>query len=188
LSCNPEVKLHPAADVRAFRVDTRTWYDVDLGGTIGGNTFARRDVRISTSRRLSEVQQTSTNQIDQLIKPSLSQGWFVSLLLFANGAGCISHSVALQLYRPGFDLVEVESWDVPQRIEWRVAADLETQEKALDQLFKPSLEPGSTAEAHRQALLFGADEYDRLAGCSPSGDSPKRLTEKAVRLRERANE
>jgi hypothetical protein len=91
----------------------------------------------------------------------------------------VERSFSLVLYRPGFKLI---AEDGPTPLEWKHAEDLWAQVGALDQLFFPGridgghggipmncwvvvpLEPGSASPAHRKALLFGASEYERLAG------------------------
>jgi hypothetical protein len=51
---------------------------------------------------------------------------------------------------------------------WNPAPGLDAQERALDALLPPKrLEPGSTSAAHREALLFGAAEYERLEATAP---------------------
>lgn len=93
-----------------------------------------------------------------------------------------SHTIAVRLYRPGFETVELNSWDSPGKVIWKPALTAAVQELALDDLFdlgnvdrkddqseverrrKRMLEPGSVSEAHRAALRFGAAEYARLAG------------------------
>jgi hypothetical protein len=112
-----------------------------------------------------------------------------------------SHTVAMRLYRPGYDLVEIDSWQLPEKVAWKKAPDLAAQEKELDRLMlttdeasRPAiwlgrtLRPGSASAAHRQALLFGASEYERLAASAQSShpnpnESSRRLVEKAGTLR-----
>jgi hypothetical protein len=99
------------------------------------------------------------------------------------------HTTLVRLYRPGFQLVEIKSWEFPGNVTWIGAADLLAQEKAVDDLLTvPSIEaprlefsygrdafshprawsntellPGCASAKHREVLLFAASEYDRLA-------------------------
>jgi hypothetical protein len=82
------------------------------------------------------------------------------------------HSVAVRLYRPGYELIEVKPGENVDKADWKAAPDLASQEKALDDLFCHVgrdgdshflLAPGSASATHKQALYFGAAEYERLA-------------------------
>ncbi len=173
----PSVKLEsPVNEVRAFRVDIST-PTADMSVFVG-----------PVYERLSELPVTNTDDIPRQIKPSVTYG-FVIVGIALNYLTYTSHSLALRLYRPGYELAEIKSWDLVSRVAWKRAADLEAQEGALDKLLPEwRLEAGSTAPAHRDALLFGASEYDRLAAAAQSTDQQKRLAAKASKLRERAKE
>ena len=77
-------------------------------------------------------------------------------------------TLALRLYRPGYELVEIAAWEATNRVEWKRLSAMTVDEAAVNALFGGNLEPGSASKAHRAALLFGASEYDRLAGSSSS--------------------
>jgi len=94
-----------------------------------------------------------------------------------------SASVGLRLYRPGFELIEIKSWGRADKIDWKVAAGLEVQEGALDKLF-----PVDGHTSGKEAFLFGASEYERLAANVLSDDDRARLDSKAKALREIAGE
>jgi hypothetical protein len=141
-------------------------------------------------------------------------------------------TLAVRLYRPGFQTMEVKAWDKSPPLQWSEARDLLAQEKAIDDLLmdpatpkweyiaskgmEPAqppvgqsrftwweqkdqkspplgLQPGAVSPSQRQALVFAANEYQRLAA-SPNGMSPtnqavrERLQKKAIWLRKYAEE
>jgi hypothetical protein len=162
--CVPSVDLGSNADdVHVFRVDI-TRYFADISG--------------NDSYTYSEVPFTFLGWTPPQIKVTGVVGIFVFGVAL-NYPIYVSQSVAARLYRPGYELVELDSWQFPRQVEWKMAPDLTSQENALDQLFlfpkggelRPAtffttsrqLNPGSASAAHRRALLFGASEYDRLA-------------------------
>jgi hypothetical protein len=127
-----------------------------------------------------------------------------------------SHQLAVRLYRPGWQTVELHSWEMLPTVTWVKAESLREQEMALDTLMSIStsnaqgyepisptpeeaaemkvrlfLEAGSTSAAHRSALLFGASEYDRLATLARRDPVDQaiqaRLLKKAQMLRELAD-
>jgi hypothetical protein len=178
-------------EIHAFRVDvTRTY--VDIGGT---------DQCI-----LSEVTFTPGGWVLPQTKVSVTYGMYVVGIVL-NYPTYVSHAVGLKLYRPGYDLVELDSWEFPKQVAWKQAVNLEAQEQALDRLFlmvtedletkrhmfgfgmfKSVLAPGSVSAEHQRALLFGAKEYDRLASTANPHDSTsrkvqQRLESKAEQLR-----
>ena len=94
------------------------------------------------------------------------------------------HTVRIRLYRPGYDLVEITSEDTRGKIKWEKAGSAVRQEKAVDQLLAPTadstwaqanrdrpdnhwgfdqLDPGSKNQGHRKALVFAAEQYERIA-------------------------
>jgi hypothetical protein len=164
-----------ADELHAFRVDITTAF-VDIGGT---DYWTFREITPLSAGKL--LPQT---------KVSATYGYYVFGIAL-NFPVYTSHSVAMKLYRPGYELVEIDSWEFPGEIVWRKAPDLAGQEQALNRLFLLAdndgettwprvvrkLVPGSVSPEHRRALLFGASEYERLA----SGAAPG--TEEAVRRR-----
>ncbi|MBI3412328.1 MAG: hypothetical protein HY040_28750 [Planctomycetes bacterium] len=134
------------------------------------------------------------------------------------------HTLELRLYRPGYETVEIKSWDLTKEIAWKKADDLAEHEKAIDDLLSGprrdwgsfphlmrakleapgtssksnkavefNLQPGSESRAHKKALLFGAEEYERLAASFAATndelrDTQARLLAKAAWLRKRAAE
>ncbi len=175
LSSTPRVELGTASsNVHAFRVDfTNHTADLIVGDRGRG------------TERLSKVSIASTGAVPAQFVPSASYGLLI-LGVALNYPTLTSHTVALRVYRPGFELVEIESWTRGQKITWTAAPDLASQERALDSLFPLSqLDKECTAREHHEALLFGATEYDRLAGEARREEDQNRLNLKAVILRER---
>jgi hypothetical protein len=135
---------------------------------------------------LSAIPVANSDEVPAQVKPSVSYG-FVVIGGVLNYLTYTSHSVAVRLYRPGYDLVEIRSWQRVNRVAWKPTADLGIQENALDRLLPlDRLEGGSRSPAHRKTMLFGAAEYERLASVAQSQDDQARLATKAGELRKRA--
>jgi hypothetical protein len=173
LECTLPVKVESEGnDVHAFRVDfTRSQIDIGAWTAPGGETLA-------------EVPVTASDRIPAQIKSSLTYGVFV-IGIAVNYFVETDHWVALRLYRPGFELVEIRSCELANRVLWKLAPGLEAQEKALDALFAyPEYYGSSPPPAHKAALLFGASEYERLASLAIVPEQRKRLADKAKSLRD----
>jgi hypothetical protein len=127
-------------------------------------------------------------ETDPQRKTSVTFGLFtLPLPLFYH----VSHRLLVRLYRPGFQLLEVTSENQGQPIIWQAAPDLQSQAEALDALFPgpfSELSRGSQSPAHREALLFGASEFDRLAAQAKDQERAEWWRERAKWLRERADE
>lgn len=105
-----------------------------------------------------------------------------------------SHILTLRLYRAGFKTAEVDPSGPIEKVSWERAADAKAQETALDEIFalmpvivpkggpmvERTPEPGSVSKEHREALLFGANEYTRIA--TAMGD-PKEDELKEIKAR-----
>jgi hypothetical protein len=127
------------------------------------------------------------------------------------------HSIYVRVYRPGWRIVDLQSWDLFPTVTWVKAESLHEQEEVLDNLmsrtspnpfrehyiqpteeadesqkFEFDLARGSTSAAHRSALLFGASEYTRLAALARRDQVDQailaRLLKKAEMLRELADQ
>jgi len=187
VSQTPLLNLGPEADqIHAFRVDGTLDF-VDIGGT-DHLTF-------------SEITSTSGWLLPRT-KLSSTYGIYVYSGPFSYPF-YISHSLGLKLYRPGYELVELDSWEQPGKIVWNEARDLASLEKVLDQLFlmkaeedelkvaDKCLSAGSASAEHQRVLLFGAAEYEGLAShllANGPGEknSRARLEAKASKLRKLA--
>ena len=189
----PRVKLEaPRDEVKAFRVDiASSQYSMGLSGPA---------LTKANTERLSEVPISYRDEVPGQAKASVQYGIvFIGPLTFRLRE---SASVALRLYRPGYDLVEIVSWELTNRVEWKPAADLAAQEMSLARLFGSNQdgrsqsairfgccqEKGSVSAAHREALLFGASEYERLAQLPCSDEKRETLAKRAKDMRDLAAE
>jgi hypothetical protein len=201
LDYTPPVKLDtPPGEVHAFRVDLTRYISMWMP--------MEEDDRM-VFERLTEIPVPPTVEVPAQIKLSVTSG---SDLNFEKPPEKTEHSVALRLYRPGYELVEIGAWEQVDRVCWKPAPDLKAQTKALDQLTSASLSEGSSAffeqkygldqilpksatvpeigsvsPEHRAALLFAAAEYEKLATGASSPDEQKELKAKATELRKLAD-
>lgn len=143
------------------------------------------------------------------IQCEVDRGWF-ALFGALNYGNHTSHRVRIRLYRPGWETIEVGPGE---KAEWQPAATPEQQEEAVDALLSTHehdssvgmftrgrmeegpepphdlrrfrfLAAGTVSQAHREALLFAADEYTRLAGHARDRAVLRtRLEKKAAALR-----
>jgi hypothetical protein len=122
-----------------------------------------------------------------------------------------NHTIRLRFYRPGYHLVEVQSWQTDGGLVWHEAPTPEARERTLDRLLGPAdrsaqahreasepeqtwgfdrLAAGSASPEHRCALLFAAAEYERLSATASLEDKVNlshRCSAKAKWLRDRAD-
>jgi hypothetical protein len=119
------------------------------------------------------------------IKSSVSYG-FVVIGVALNYLTYTDHTMALRLYRPGFDLVEIKSWESAREVIWTPAADLAAQEQALDNLFS-QLDRKCKLSTYAECLEFGASEYERLSREVVSERDSQRLDAKACALGDMAS-
>jgi hypothetical protein len=163
----------PAGEVHAFRVDI-TRHRIDLPDLFG-------------QRCLTELPVNHADEVSAQVQPSVTYGYYV----FGGAVNFpveTNHEIELKLYRPGYKLVEIGSWQPVDRIDWKPAPDFEAQVEALNGLVG-FVEPGSASPANRSALHFAASEYERLATLALEGKGCKSyLTTEAGKLRQRADE
>ncbi len=142
---------------------------------------------------------------DPQVKLAVDYGWIwncVSLIY----DGATHHTVMVRLYRPGYQTVEIHSWQKDRRLKWVEASSLDEQETAIDELvstwntapvrlqnhvaatgFVPPrdpivfryLAPGSALDEHQRTLQFVASEYERLLRQATAADMRERLQSKA---------
>ncbi len=127
-----------------------------------------------------------------------------------------SFTMLVRLYRPGYRTMEIRAWDKSRELQWLSAPTLGDQERAIDELLAPSdvdpkvtwwdrkdpkdekapglgLQPGTSSVSQRQALIFAAGEFQRLAS-SPTAMTPtatpmrERMQQKAIWLRRYAEQ
>ena len=177
--CVPEMSMVPAvtpcctkAEVHAFRVDVTDRQQIKEGLTpssIRPENFE--------DFALSRVALSSSGTTPQQVGMTWASGWCtVGFWNYFNSL--TTHSVAIRLYRPGFETIELKPGDAAHALQWVEATDLAAQEKAVDDLLGVSplamgaapsefqqrrVEPGTKSPAHREALQFAAREYERLA-------------------------
>jgi hypothetical protein len=196
----PPVDAGPVPDrVYAFRVDVK-----DQDNCID---FPSEDRYV-----LHEMSLNADHRSLPQVKLALDYAWVWNCIALTF-SGETHHTLKVRLYRPGWQTVEIQSWQREGRAQWREAPDLAAQEKALDDLAstwetesfvtkgryksgRPEdaalfqrLAPGSASRAHKKALLFAASEYDRLtkvAEANRDGAGRDRLAEKAKALQELA--
>jgi hypothetical protein len=185
-------------EVHAFRVDVTDKILIKEGATPAQPTRGEN----TEGYELTRIPLTAKAAVPRQVGVSCAYGWqYVGF--FNYPIACTSHSVAVRLYRPGYETVELKPGQAPDEVVWNEAADLAAQEQAIDDLLGVSLlatkesrsanqqrrlEPGTKSAAHRQALLFGVREYERLAQAVPDDDGDgreiqARLLAKARRLR-----
>jgi hypothetical protein len=137
-------------------------------------------------------------------KSSLDDGYYWNLFV-KTYARQVSHTLRVRLYRPGYELAEVQSWHTHQDVEWKEVDGIAGREQAVDALLCTTegtieagpekqpfahLDPGSSSGEHRDTLLFAAREYERIAHVSDDqGDTAAadRCIDKARQLHELAN-
>jgi hypothetical protein len=149
---------------------------------------------------------------DPQVKIGVDYGWIWNCITLIMD-GSTHHTMMVRLYRPGYQTLEIESWQKNGRMKWVVASSLDEQEQALDDLvstwgttpvriqnriartgFVPPrdplvfryLAPGSSTDEHRQALHFAASEYERLMREAIDPEMRSRLQEKGKALRQLA--
>jgi hypothetical protein len=171
LDCTQHVKLDcPPGEVHAFRVD--------VTGTVA-------DLQRDGVACLTEIPVTQTEEVPAQLKPAVTYGYYV-FGVAVNFPVETNHSVVLRLYRPGYQLVEIQSWETVDAIAWKPAADWVARREAIEALVR-SAGPGSLSPANRAALLFAASEYERLATTAPEGKGISHLAYQARELRGRAD-
>lgn len=179
VSCVPSVAVDaPPDEIHAFRVDIAN--DESCIEFIGPSSYRLTPMRVWPGGRTCPQ-----------VKAALDHGWIWNCIALTFGKHS-DHTVHVRLYRPGFELIEVASWELPDEPRWVRVADATGQEKAIDDLLAPiekGLQPaglslvyhrprnGEVDEPydfghlrplwfslqHRQSLEFAAAEYERVA-------------------------
>jgi hypothetical protein len=198
----PSVPVTPLLQVNASRDEVHA-YRVEMSRSYDGGEGGHGDEYV-----LSELALASGSWL-------LPQADVACDYFFPGYVPLHHYTMAVRLYRPGCQTIEVGSWGLPHEVTWRGVPDLAGQEKAVDDLVSarmskvrvppgprataqdPSLElsfgslaPGSKSPEHRKALLFAATEYERLAKTGPDDPASRtvrdRMEKKAAWLREQA--
>jgi hypothetical protein len=200
VSVTPPLQTNAAADqVRAFRVDA-----VDANATLEFH-----EPSVYTFRELPVA---AGGWVVPQGKAACDYGWYWNCIAL-DFWKVKRHTVLVRLYRPGCQTVEVAAWALPKGVQWNGVADLAGQEKAVDDLVSLGtpdfwgdilkeendkhsslvfrrLGNGSDSPEHREALLFAASEYERLAKTAPDDAASRplreRMEKKAAWLRDLA--
>jgi hypothetical protein len=181
----------PTGQVRAFRVDMSTSHTLESSNQ---NEYVLSELSVSGDGWVAPQGKVGCDYMWVLLLPS---DWK-------------NHSVAVRLYRPGCQTIEVGSWNLPHEVKWTGVADLAGQEQAVDDLLEtwranmytrmfmrhdrehdPPREPtpeslfgfvaaGSKSPEHRKALLFAASEYERLAKMAVEGPSSQAIRDRMM--------
>jgi hypothetical protein len=177
-------------EVRAFRVEKSTSHGcVDFSPD---NEYVLKEIPVSSAGWLSPQGKVACDYCWY---------WNCIALTYFNWK---HHSVSVRLYQPDRETVEIDSWDLPQGVRRTIARSLAERETAVDELVSTRganfwqemheqhdardqsgaesakslfrfLAPGSNSPEHRQALLFAASEYERLAKTDPQDDPYSRV-------------
>jgi hypothetical protein len=190
----PRVPLEPSIsdEVHAFRFDI-----IDFSGSIdlsGGDEYFAHELALN--QRAKVPGQTLVG---------LNRGWWG--VYHTLGYWQRTHpTMRVRLYRRGYETVQIGPWDWRQKVDWKPAVTLEAREKAVDDLIStketndliqinPAVWSNARADyglgaprtdVQRDALLFVAGEYERLADAAlfHSAEITGRLRDKARQLRE----
>jgi hypothetical protein len=197
------IDLGPSAqEIHAFRVTV-----VDQQVCID---FPEKD-----SYELSRIPLSPAGNMPSQTKLAVDYGWVWNCVALVYG-GRTHHTLLVRLYRPGWQTIEINSWESTRQVVWKPAIDLASQEKAVDDVVSTwetdreaifgrdagndpksnlacrSLAPGSSSAEHREALRFLAAEYERLAklalGDQAREEIRNRLSNKADHLRALSHE
>jgi hypothetical protein len=183
---SPSVNYVPATrvserndSVHAFRVDTRESTPYFPGP-------------LHQTHQLTAISIDGSGEVPGQLSVSCTRG-FLAFFVALNYVTWHQDTISVRLYRPGFETVELRAWAATSAVQWRTAAGVAEQCKAVDDLVAGNLEPGGIAKEHQIALLFAADEYRRLAALI-SNQNPQMLAnrqdilDKAEKLEKRASE
>lgn len=159
----PPAHIKDSADsVRAFRVDTResTPYAV---------TTYMTDGRLRQTHEFTEIPVSAHGDTPGQLQVSCTRG-FLAFFVALNYITWRQDTVSLRLYRPGYETVELRPNTEKVVVDWKTAANVLEQLKAVDDLVAGNLEPGGIALEHQKALRFAAQEYRRVGTLISKGD------------------
>jgi hypothetical protein len=182
-------------------IPEQTVYSRD-GGVDGSVSVFRVDVdrteREGTTSQvvysLAKIDVNERGQIPSQLEVYPVTGLYNPFQLTSNVKHEQSHySMTLRLYRLGYQMQEVHSWERSRPVYWVAANDLAAREKAVDDLLAtpttpgqdvkgtwwdqrnektPPLQPGLIEQRlHRDALIFAARQYEILVD-SPEASAP----------------
>jgi hypothetical protein len=122
----------------------------------------------ATVTSIQPVTPTAQGEIPAQFRPGFAH-WIFVVGVVVNYDWKQRYTMDLALYRPGYELVVIESWGSLDRVVWNPALTIEAQMKTLDNLFpisEPDLQHASGTE--REVMLFIGSEYARLAALTQS--------------------
>jgi len=178
LSYVPGCEFGPEAnEIHAFRVDVSEDH-LFFGGDTGQYT-------------ITEISPRSDGSVPPQSRVTVERGFGLLLQLGRKHATCV------RLYRPGYKLVELDSWDSTDKISWQPAENWGDQAWAINKLLArpilfssfwalhgsrdhlpdPPTSPGAT-----RAVVFIAAECERVAALAPTPETAARLRERARQL------
>jgi hypothetical protein len=178
----PEINYAPGVDakckrdeVHAYRVDVTQKTEITEGLTsVRG--------KVIESQELTRIRTSASGSTSPQIGVTFASGWrYVGVVNFTSSS--TEHGVMLRFYRPGYETISLKPGEGMRELNWKEAPDLDAQAKAVDDLLRGTapnksptitvqqvLEPGTKSAAQREALLFGAGEYERLARSLSTSD------------------
>jgi hypothetical protein len=167
----PEINYAPGVDAKCKRDEVHA-YRVDVTQK---TTITEGRGKVTEYQELTRIPTSSTATTSPQLGVTFASGWrYVGVVNFT--ASSTEHGVTLRFYRPGYETIAIKPGDGIRELQWKEAPDLSAQAKAVDDLLRGAslkssrkiavqqiLEPGTKSPAQREALRFGASEYERLA-------------------------
>jgi hypothetical protein len=160
ISFIPEINVgHDSKLIYAFRVD------ITEDSSEAGHYQFRR------------LPMTPNGYVSGQEKTALDDGYCWNCIGFKHERQ-IHHTLRERLYRRGYEVIDVHSWQGTQPVIWKEISGTSEEEKAIDALLAPihaasskeadgtqflHLEPGSVSPQHQDSLRFAAAEYEYLA-------------------------
>jgi hypothetical protein len=112
----------PPVEVRAFRVEVADQHNcIDFSDSEEDRYL------------LSEVSLSGAGKVPAQTLVAIDHGWIWNGLALSCD-GHTRHTVMVRLYRPGWQTVEVPSWQRTGQVRWKPAADAAERERAVDDL------------------------------------------------------
>jgi hypothetical protein len=158
----------PGGDVHIFRVDGTVNADMPVFFGCGARYVE------DESHELARLQPTDRKTVPRQWTVGIEHGW-CCVGLANQRTVWTTHTVAVRFYRRGYETITVGPGDVSKDLVWKPVTENTGLEKAVDELIdcdtghytwhygKRGPASGENSAAHREALLFCAAEYNRIA-------------------------
>jgi hypothetical protein len=167
-------------------------------------TAKQRDLGETGEYTIAEITPRADGSFPAQARLTVERGHYFATLVVNYNVGRL-HTTRVRLYRPGYQLIELEPWESADKAAWQPAADWAAQEKAVDDLLRrPAMTEFAAAQQKKRELLLSpgkelrelptvagpettrifllaAMEYERIATLAPPADAA-RLRDKAARL------